>query len=229
MRIRKLVYTWVGIIIAVGVFSLLGTFLQLRNLEITFQELQGPYKAVIILSISLMSISLLITVLWMILHLLKIEWVSSLEEKIIGYIDRPQTRLILFILLVLASFISAQILLQSDSSGNRLGVSFIDITQIFFIWVILTSFISLIFLLIDKKHIQGFKQPDIFIPILLAVSIMILLGLLNGSKYGFNKSYQPEIEGVFRLTGFPILDYQVLLSWIAVVGVFFLIWWYCAN
>ena len=225
MKNRKRVYAWVGIIIVVSALSLLGTYLRLDNLEVPFQELPRSFKIVILLSIVIMGISAIASLLTATLLLIGVGWVFRLIDKWITYLERPRLKIALIALLVISSFISGQILLQSNTSDNILGELFVDTTEVFFVWSFLTSFISLGFLLADKDYLKGFLKPDNFRPFLVGVSIMSVLVLLNISKYGFMKDANNYIEGDFRMTGFPILDYQVLLSWIGVVGGYYLLRW----
>ena len=225
MKNRKLVYIWVEIIIVVGVLSLLGTYLRLENLDVPFQELPRSFKAAILLSIALMGILTSVSLLSAALLLFRIEWVSALIERLIVYLERPRIKIVVIALLVITSIISGQILLQSNTSDNILGELFVDTTEVFFIWIFLTAFLSLGLLLADKDYLKGFLNPDNFHPFMLAVSILAVIVLLDISKYGFNKAANQYIEGDFRLTGFPILDYQVFLSWVGVVGGYFFLRW----
>ena len=115
------------------------------------------------------------------------------------------------------SFIAGQILLQIEISDKVWGL--------FFIWLFLTSFLSLLFLIADNNLLGEVKKPDVYIPISLALSIMTVLILLNESDLGFRKATGSDIEGNFRLPGFPILDYQVAITLIGIIGVFILIRW----
>ena len=225
MKSRTLVNIWSWTEIIVGIFALLGTILRLGNLELPYHQLPGSFKAVFILSLSIMGLSSLIFVLWAILLFIRSDWSTAFQNAILDFIKRPRTRLVLIFLMLMLSLISAQILLQSDTSGNVLGILFVEITEVFFIWMFLTSFLSLVILLADKEYLQWIMIPDNIRPTILMVIIMALLAALNGSKYGFNRFATASVEGDFRLTGFPVLDYQVLISWMAVFGGLFLIHW----
>ncbi len=211
--------------ILIGLLSLFGTVWRLENLEVPFRELPRSFIAAILFSICLMSITLLINVACVSIQILKREKLSTFFDILFTNINRPRIKTSLIFILAIASVISGQILLQSDTSDNPLGILFVDTTEVFFIWTFVTTFISLIFLLTDKKILQRFKNTDVFSPFLLSVSLMTVLVLFNVSKFGFNKSARAGVEGDFRLTGFPILDYQALFTWIAVMGGFFLIKW----
>ena len=217
MKKGTLVYIRAVILIVVGVISILVFYQRLDNLEIPFEELTEAIKLALLLSISLIGLFTLIVVLYLTLLLLKNEWVLFLKAKFNLYIERPKPRIIFVVLLLMVIIISTQFLLQGGDSDK--------IFAVIFIWVFLTSFISLGFLFAKKDNFLEYVKPDLLIPVLLAVAIMALLVILNSSKYGFNKTYQPSNEGVFRLTGFPILDYQVLISWIVVVGGVIIIHW----
>ncbi len=209
--------------IIIGLVSLLGTVLRLENLEVPFWELPRSFIAVILFFICLMGITLLINVACVSVQILKGDKVSIFFDAFFTTINRPRIKTSLILILGIASAISAQILLQSNTSDDPLGELFVDTTEVFFIWAFLTAFSSLVSLLPDKKNLQRFKNPEVFRPFLLSVSIMTVLVLLNISKFGFNKSARAGVEGDFRLTGYPILDYEVLFTWIAIIGGLFLI------
>ncbi len=217
MKNGKPVYLWAAILIVVGVISLLVFFQRLNNLEYPLEELTKAIRLALLLSISLVGLLTLIVVFYITLLLLKIEWTHSLNAKFNLFIGRDKPRIFLEVLLLLLTIISTQFLLQGGVSDELFAV--------IFTWFLITSFINLGFLIATKDNLLEYGKPDLLVPVLLAVAIMTLLVLLNGSKYGFNNSYQPSNEGVFRLTGFPILDYQVFISWSVVVGGVIIISW----
>ena len=217
MKNKWRIYSWIALMLIGGVISLISISLDGGELVVAFQELPRTQQIASTIAISLMGIVTLVSAILLLIFLLRTNWALSIRDALNDCLERPRVRFVLVTLLLIVSFVSGQILLQIVISDNVWGI--------FFIWLFLTSFLSQLLLIAGKNSFRVVKKPDVYIPIMIAFFIMILLGLLNGSKYGFNESYQPGIEGVFRLTGFPILDYQVLLSWIAVVGGFFFLRW----
>ena len=217
MKNKWRIYSWIALMLIGGVISLISISLDGGELVVAFQELPRTQQIASTIAISLMGIVTLVSAILLLIFLLRTNWALSIRDALNDCLERPRVRFVLVTLLLIVSFVAGQILLQIVISDNVWGI--------FFIWLFLTSFLSQLLLIAGKNSFRVVKKPDVYIPIMIAFFIMILLGLLNGSKYGFNESYQPGIEGVFRLTGFPILDYQVLLSWIAVVGGFFFLRW----
>ena len=225
MKSRLTAKLYAASVFALGIFSAIGIFLKWNKLEIPFLEFPTSFKTVTVFSLSLMSITTLLSGLWLIFLFFGKNRFLKLHDSITNYFEIRRLRFILISVLILMSFVAGQFLLQIDEIESiGLRVLF-DAHQVFFIWIILISLLCLSFFIVEKGFRQIFTQPEVIKPIALFLFIMTVLILINESQLGFQNASGSDIEGNFRLPGFPILDYQVIIPLIVVTGGFFLIMW----
>ena len=225
MKSRFTARWYTGLVLVLGLFSAMGMFYKWNNLEIPFLEFPTSFKTVTVFSLSLQAIVTLLSGLWLILLFFGKDRFLQLHDFITNYLEFRRVRFILISIFFLMSFVAGQFLLQiNDIETIGLRVLF-DAHQVFFFWIILISSLSLAFFIAGKGIRQIFTHPEVFIPSILALSILIILIILNESRLGFRHASGGDIEGNFRLPGFPILDYQVIIPLIVVTGGFFLIRW----
>ncbi len=170
-----------------------------------------------------MSITTVVSMLWFISLKLGRERFLHFHDSITRLINCPKLKITIIFSSLLFSSVAGQFLLQGDSIEKLNLITLFNANQVFFIWIILVSLLSLGFIVAKNGFRKLFNNPDFGGPIALAISVFLILVLLNESKLGFRRATGGNIAGNFRLPGFPILDYQVFFALILGLGGFLLI------
>ena len=225
MKSRSTARYYTGMVFVLGFISGLCIILQWNNLNIPFQKFPTSFKIVTLASLSLMSITTLVSILWWISLKHGRERFLDFHDSIIKLLNSPKVRFCIIFSTLLLSLVAGQFLLQSDSIEKLNLITLFAANQGFFIWIILVSLLSLGFIITNNGFRQFFNQRNVINPIALAISIFLFLVLLNESQLGFLRATGGNPAGNFRLAGFPILDYQVFFALILGLGGFFLIRW----
>ena len=152
MKSRLTAKLYTALVFALGLFSVIGIFLKWNNLEIPFLEFPTSFKTITVFTLSLMSITTLLSGLWLILLFFGKDRFLKLHDFITNYLKVQQVRFILISILILMSFVAGQFLLQIDEIKSiGLRVLF-DAHQVFFVWIILISLSNFIKCLFGFIH-----------------------------------------------------------------------------
>lgn len=223
MRRKNLARIFAGLVFIEGFLSLVCVIARRNILEVPFSEFTMIYRGTTQLGISLMIITTIISVFGFLVLTLGKDWSLSVLDGIEYSISNPRLLFVLTGILILFSLILGQLLLQTGTTENALQRSFLVMNRPFFIWFILFSLFWIVFLVISNGSYRRVIYPDFSRPFFLTLALIIVIVILSESRYGFQRT--SELGGNFRLTGYPILDYQVFFAWIGVIGLFFSVRW----
>jgi hypothetical protein len=225
MKRKILPITFTACVFITGLLILI-SFRALWNQAVDpLAALPRSYQAVVLAGMGLVSLATLLSLTALIIFIgsdaSRGLWLKL--GRLMDYFKKPAYRTLLYAILAGFAIISGQMLLQISTTKNALATQFLTLNRPFFIWLILFSLISLAGFLIWTKDFKRYRQPMYLYPLLLSISMMLILLALNFSGVGFQKDAPGT--GSFRLTGFPLLDYQLLLTWIVITAVFFSAAW----
>ena len=223
MKRKSLVMIFAGFVFIDGFFSLVWVITRRNILEIPFSEFTMIYQGTTLLGISLMTISMVISVFGFLVLTLGKDWFSSVLDWFESSISKPRMIFVLTSIMILSSLIAGQLLLQTGTTENALQRSFLVMNRPFFTWFIHLSLFWIGVLVVSNGSYRRVIHPDFSRPFLLTLALIVFVFILSESHYGFQQI--SAIGGSFRLTGYPILGYQVFFAWIGVIGLFFLVRW----
>jgi len=200
--------------VLIGIALLIDGVFALRNGS---KQLPGSYiKIVYVEMIMMVVFSLVSFTVLMVVLISDQKRLSAIQDAISDGLDKKWVRLVLFITLGVSGFIAGQMLLQIPVSNNPLTSSFLTINRPFFTYIVIVSLVGLLFLAIRIRLFQYLKNQDVKVPILIFLLLLLIIVGIDLSRFGFQKNVLGS--GSFRLTGFPILDYQLFLSLLVVVA-----------
>jgi len=114
MKSRLTAKLYTALVFALGLFSAIGIFLKWNSLEIPFLEFPTSFKTVTVFTLSLMSITTLLSGLWLILLFFGKDRFLKIHDSITNILEIRRVRFILVSVLTLMSFVAGQFLLQID-------------------------------------------------------------------------------------------------------------------
>ena len=215
-----LIYSIISIIL--GVFFLILGWLAKAGLE---ADLSRKYMQVFYAGLGLILLITLLNLIVLARQLLRDQdKVLISYERVVQWLDRRWVKSCLIGIFSVIGLGAVQMLLQIAVTEIPLAKTFLIINKPLFCWMAAVSLFSLLFLAILLNAISSIKKPDVLIPILIYVVLMAVLVGTDLSRFGFANRQQGG--GNFRLTGFPVLDYQLILIWIiTLAGMMVSYWW----
>lgn len=215
-----LIYSVISIIL--GVFFLILGWLAKAGLEV---DLSWKYLLVFYAGLSLILLVTLLNLFVLARQLLKDQdRVLISQERIIQWLDQRWVKRCLIGIFSVIGLGAGQMLLQIPVTEIPLAKTFLIINKPLFLWLITVSLLSLSILAILLKVISSIKKPDVLIPILIYIVLLSILVGTDLSRFGFANRHQGG--GNFRLPGFPVLDYQLILVWILTIAGFGVSFWW---
>lgn len=131
-------------------------------------------------------------------------------SRLTEFAKHSQTLPLVITLFALVVFISSHYSLAGAGTGDELQGLFLDTTRPIFVFLAVNCSLWMVFLSAARIRFQQFAKAT---AVWTALLFLVLLGFLlffSHSPYGYWRS-EVEYE-FFRLTGYPILGYQVLFA-----------------
>ena len=132
---------------------------------------------------------------------------SPIIDKVEEKIKEPGYKYAVITIFILGALAAGQFLLQIPGTEKEFAKALLIYNQPLLLFLILFCTVSLGFFLVWTDEIRKVYQKEVYIPILISIILLFSLLVLDRSGYGFQNRNQGG--GNFRLTGFPVLDYQI--------------------
>ena len=210
---KNLALIYLSFIIVAGVKFLIDAASNLKGLDIPL------IKQYILVFYSEMGLMFLVTVLSgvvLIGLLLKgVSFASRWKDKLESWYEKNWVIDLIVLILSILGFSSGQMLFQIQITENLKAEAFLIGNKPFYGWVVLFCLATLLFIFLWVKAFKKIRTPDVYLPAIIFLILLAMLVCINLSPYGFSNSYR--VGDNFRLTGFPVLGYQIFLAWLLVI------------